>query len=142
MSSLGRSLRLAASLGLVAGAAACMESTEPTPGPLPPGSWGGDHIQLTVAADGATTNLDCAHGTIEQPIATDRSGSFAAAGHHVFEHGGPVHLNDPPDSHPARYQGRIVGDVMTLTITLTDTLQDVGTFSLTRNAAGRVVKCL
>src|SRR5438034_731610 len=115
------------SLVLIATTACAMSPVSPGDR-LPAGIWGGDRIQLSVASDGGATDFDCAHGTIEQPIVVDRGGRFAATGHHVFEHGGPVRDDEPPNRHPARYRGQITGDTMTLTITLTDTAQEVGTF--------------
>jgi len=60
----------------------------------------------------------------------------------VQEHGGPIRQDESPDRHPARYQGQTSGDSLQLTVTLTDLPQDIGTFTLTRGATARVVKCL
>src|SRR5438309_1895071 len=90
--------------------AACATAIAPTSDRVPAGLWGGEGIHLVVAADGATTDFDCAHGTVEQPLDRDRDGRFSATGHHIFEHGGPIREDEPPNSHPARYQGRITGD--------------------------------
>jgi hypothetical protein len=109
---------------------------------VPPGTWGGTSIRLDVTIQGATIEYDCAHGTIDEPLATDRDGRFTAAGTHVREHGGPIRQDEQPDRHPARYQGQLTGDSLRLTVTLTDSLQDIGTFMLTRGATGRVFKCL
>ena len=43
---------------------------------------------------------------------------------------------------PARYRGTIEKQTMTLRVMLTDTVQDIGTFSLTFGVSGRVFKCL
>ena len=109
---------------------------------VPSGIWGGDRIQLNVTEQGGTTEYDCAHGTIDQPLEIDRNGRFAATGTHVFEHAGPVRTDDPVDSHPAKYEGRITGDRLALTVTLTDTRDDVGMFSLRRDVAPRLHKCM
>src|SRR5437762_14101876 len=34
-------------------------------GSLAAGTWGGQHIRLSVRADGAAVEFDCAHGTID-----------------------------------------------------------------------------
>jgi len=109
---------------------------------VPVGIWGGDRVQLNVTEEGATTEYDCAHGTIDQTLDVDRGGRFTATGTHVFEHGGPIRADEPADVHPANYQGRISDDVMTLTVTLTDRHDDVGTFSLRRDIAPRLHKCM
>src|SRR5262249_31359586 len=122
--------------------AACATATTPTGDRVPAGPWGGVGIQLAVTASGATTEFDCAHGTIDQPLDRDREGRFSAVGRYVSEHGGPIREGDPPDSHPARYQGQITGDTMTLTITLTDRQQEIGSFTLKRDQSARLRKCL
>ena len=124
---------------LTALAAAC--ATQPTAGD-PLGTWGGDHIALSVTADGATLEYDCAAGAIEGAITLDAEGRFGALGTHDIGHGGPVRQDEVPNRHPASYEGRITGDTMTLTVTLTDSATPVGTFGLVRGAAPRIVRCL
>jgi hypothetical protein len=106
------------------------------------GTWGGTSIRLEVTAQGATIEYDCAHGTIDEPLVTDRDGRFTLAGTHVREHGGPIRQDEQPDRHPARYQGQLTGDTLRLTVMLTDLQQNVGTFTLMRGVTGRVFKCL
>jgi hypothetical protein len=109
---------------------------------LAAGVWGGTSIRIDVTAGGATIEYDCAHGTIDEPLLTDRDGRFTAVGTHVREHGGPIRQDESPDRHPARYGGQLSGDILRLTVTLTDSPQEIGTFTLTRGATGRVFKCL
>ena len=106
------------------------------------GSWGGVGIRLDVTAQGATTEYDCAHGTIDQPLVTDRAGRFSAAGTHVREHGGPIRVDEPPDRHPARYDGTLAGTTIHFTVAMLDTQQVIGPFDAIRDVAGRIVKCL
>jgi hypothetical protein len=104
------------------------------------GTWGGRGIVLEVTDTGATVEYDCAHGTIERlEVASD--GGFEARGTHTLESIGPTRAGAEPPTRPARYTGRISGDTMTLTVTLTDTMQEVGTFSLGRGRRTRIVKC-
>lgn len=104
------------------------------------GEWGGEHISLSLTADGGVVEYDCAHGGLSEPIRPDARGEFQAAGVHVREHGGPVRLDERPDSIPARYTGTVRGTRMTVQVfTATDSL---GPFSLVRNAAPRLLKCL
>lgn len=109
---------------------------------VPLGIWGGDHVNLMVTGIGGTLEYDCAHGTIDQPLVADGEGRFELAGTHTREHGGPIREGEKADKRPARYSGTTDGRTMTLTVTLTDSGVEVGTFSLTRGQAGRVVKCL
>lgn len=102
------------------------------------GTWGGKGIVLQVTEDGATVDYDCAHGTVER--IEFKGDGFEARGTHTFESFGPTR-GGGESARPARYTGRVSGDEMTLTVTLTDTLQEVGTFSLTRGRRVRIVKC-
>jgi hypothetical protein len=106
------------------------------------GVWGGDHIGLVVSDSSAILDYDCAHGTIDELIITDDDGKFEVSGVHVFEHGGPIRIDEVPDEHPALYQGSIDGKVMTLKVTITNTGKEFGTFTLTLGEAPNVYKCL
>jgi hypothetical protein len=106
------------------------------------GSWGGEQIRMEVTAQGAEINYPCAHGSIKGALKLDRNGKFDLTGNHVAEHPGPIRNDEDTKGHPARYTGRIDGENMTLTVTLTDTKETVGTFTLTYGRGGRVRKCL
>jgi hypothetical protein len=106
------------------------------------GSWGGPHISLELTVDGGHLEYDCAHGTVDGPVVPDREGRFAAAGTHTAEHGGPVREGEEGQGRRARYRGRVSGKTLTLTVTLADSNEEIGTFTLTRDAAPRLTKCL
>jgi hypothetical protein len=111
----------------------------PNLGPI--GTWGGEHVNLTIGQASALIEYDCAHGSIDQPFAANAQGQFDVAGTHFPESGGPVR-DVPPAAHPARYTGTTDGKTMTLMVTLTDTGQVLGPFTLTLGLAGHIVKCL
>jgi hypothetical protein len=138
MSGTARVVVVAALASLVA----CSAPTSPTEGRVEIGAWGGDHLRVDVTPGGATTEYDCAHGTIDEPLVADRNGRFSASGTHTFDHGGPVRIDEVPNRHPARYDGRVTGDTLQLTVTVTDTPQVLGSFTLTRGVAPRLLKCL
>jgi hypothetical protein len=106
------------------------------------GAWGGDHVSLVVTETGGSLEYDCAHGTIDQPLVADSSGRFDLAGTHTREHGGPIREGEKAETHPARFVGTANGRTMALTVTITDSNENVGKFTLTRGEAGRIVKCL
>ena len=110
--------------------------------PVTTGLWGGVGIRLEVMSQGATIEYDCAHGTIDQPLVADRNGRFSLTGTHVREHGGPIRIDEPVDRHPARYDGKVRGTSMQISVTLLDSNQAVGTFAATLNGSARIVKCL
>jgi hypothetical protein len=128
-------------LGAVAATSACGSSVS-GPSPVLNGTWGGDHIAMTVAGTGTHLELDCAHGDIPGMLMVNNRGEFDVAGTFVREHGGPIRVGELPDSHPATYAGSVTATTMLLTVRLTDTNEVIGTFTLSRGLAGRVVKCL
>jgi hypothetical protein len=106
------------------------------------GSWGGRHIGLEMALNAGQLEYDCAHGTIEGPIVPDPQGRFTARGIHFAEHGGPVREGEPEEGRPAHYRGRISGRTLTLAVILLDSNEKIGTFTLVRGAAPRIMRCL
>ncbi|HEV8231858.1 MAG TPA: hypothetical protein VGQ75_05890 [Thermoanaerobaculia bacterium] len=110
--------------------------------PIPLGLWGGNHVSLLVTETGGSLEYDCAHGKIGQPLVADSAGRFDLSGTHTREHGGPIREDEKADTRPARYRGTTDGRTMTLTVTLTDSNEDVGTFTLKHGKVGRIVKCL
>jgi uncharacterized protein YceK len=106
------------------------------------GKWGGEHIGMVVSDSSATLDYDCAHGTIDEPIIPDDKGTFEVTGVHVFEHGGPIRIDEIPDEHPALYKGHIAGKEMTLILVITDTDTVIDTFLLTRGVDPMIYKCL
>jgi len=96
---------------------------------------------MEITDAGAALTYDCAHGTIDQPIGLDGSGRFEVQGTHTRERGGPARSGDAPDRHPARYTGRVDGKIMTLVVTLTDTKETVGTFSLASGERPEIHRC-
>jgi hypothetical protein len=112
------------------------------PSTVGPGAWGGDHVSMTIAASSIHLEFDCAHGDIPGAFSLNGAGQYSLDGTYVREHGGPVGIGDVPDTHPATYAGTVSGNGMTLTVRLNDTQDVLSTLTLTRGAAGRVVKCL
>jgi hypothetical protein len=110
---------------------------------LPLGVWGGDHVSLTVAATSSHLEFDCAHGDIPVAVTLDARKEFYVSGTFVRDQGGPIQVPPPPaDSHPAVYSGAVNGNMMTLTVQLTDTQTVIGSFTLSRGSPGRLVRCL
>jgi hypothetical protein len=101
--------------------------------------WGGRHVRLVITSRGGEIEFDCAHGEIKEPLKRDAQGRFDVAGTFVRE-GGPVR-HDESGGRPARYSGKVEGDKMTLTVTLTDSNEKLDEFSLTRGSDGHLWKC-
>lgn len=104
------------------------------------GAWGGVHASLALTAAGGTITYDCAHGRIGAPLITNSDGTFDVAGFHFREQGGPVRIDQVPDSISARYVGQVRNDRMTLRVVVgPDTL---GPFDLQLGMSPQLFRCL
>lgn len=110
-------------------------------GRIATGSWGGEHVRLTVEDAGAEIEFDCAHGRVEEALVLDERKRFDARGVFVRERGGPVRKDQAEDAVPARYTGIVEGDTMALTVS-PEGSESTGPFSLAKGARARLVKCL
>ena len=106
---------------------------------VPAGTWGGDHITMTVTAEGAELEFDCAGATIQGPIGLDSKGNFRVRGTYRAEHAAPSQggENQQPE---ATFTGSVKGDTMNLQIAVSG-LPDRMDFTLTRGQEGRLTKC-
>lgn len=104
------------------------------------GAWGGIHASLALAGSGGTITYDCARGTLGEAMIPNGDGAFDVAGFHVRQHGGPVRIDEVPDSVAARYVGQVRDDRMTLRVMVgIDTL---GPFELQLGAPPQLFRCL
>lgn len=112
--------------------------------PVPAGTWGGMHVRLTVTANGAEVEFDCAHGSIDRRIVMDRSGRFDVNGTFELE-GGPVTMpvegSTAAKSFVARYRGRVTRGKMILILTRSATGYQEEEFSLTYGQTPTLEKC-
>jgi hypothetical protein len=104
------------------------------------GSWGGPEASLLLTTSGGTLSYACGAGTIDSAWTLTDAGQFVASGQHFFG-GGPVPPQGHPP-HPARYSGQVLGDVLTLTVTLSDLHQSLGPFHLVRGGPAVVEQCV
>ena len=129
-----RSLVSIALLGVVA----CMDPELPAP---VVGEWGGEHLGLVATVQGAELEFDCASGRTDA-IVPDASGRFSVAGVHFPGHGGPIREDEETVGIPARFDGMVRGDLMTISVTLPSWATELGPYTLIRGASPHVFKCL
>jgi hypothetical protein len=110
-------------------------------GKLPAGVWGGEHLRMDVTESGANLEYDCASSTIDEPIIVDGNGKFDVKGKYSPQHGGPIRRDEETNSPSARYVGHVKDGEMTLTITIADKKEPIGSFNLTQGSEGRLMKC-
>jgi hypothetical protein len=104
--------------------------------------FGGEGIRLVVTDAGAELEFDCADGRIEEPLSPGSDGSFEANGTFTFGQGGPIHEDDPPRSEPARYNGVLDGDRLTIGAALLESDMVIGPYALRRGDEGVIRRCL
>lgn len=101
------------------------------------GTWGGDNAGLIVADTDVHVHIGCTLGDAVGPIRPDANGRFeVAATYNVDAY--PVNRGI---THPATFTGRIVGETMTLTVTLTDTARVLGPVTLTYGKEPQMGPC-
>jgi hypothetical protein len=107
---------------------------------LAAGDWGGQHVRVEVSDDGARLEFDAARGVIPRPVTLDGEGRFSAPGTYTREGGGPLREGHEPKPQPAVYSGVVRGKEMTLNVTLAETKEELGPYTLTLGSRGRVWK--
>jgi hypothetical protein len=107
------------------------------------GKWGGRGAQLEVTAKGGSIELDCAHGTLDEPLQLGAEGTFDVKGTFVLERAGPSREDGGGQGPPVRYRGRLQGDTLSLTIVRDgEPTAELAQVKVTRGQAGRLRKCL
>lgn len=113
---------------------------EPAAGHQITGNWGGQHVRLSLTANGGTLEYDCGSGTVEV-LRTKRDGAFVAKGTHTPSRGGPVFQGQVLPSYRVRYSGSVRGNAMRLQGRLENGTM-LGPFSLRRGTEPSLVRCL
>jgi hypothetical protein len=108
--------------------------------PVKAGQWGGPHISMTVASASTDIEFDCGRATAPGTIDADAEGRFVTTGTFLQERPGPT-TPDGPQKRPMRLSGTVKGNDMQVSIVLTDSNEDLGSFTLTFGTTPRLVKC-
>jgi len=111
------------------------------PDKLKAGVWGGEHVRAEISEAGAQFEFDCANGKVARTIVLDGQGRFDVTGTFSAEHGGPVQRDETDNTRPVRYAGIVKDNEMTLTITTSDTKEEIGSYTLKHGNDGRLRKC-
>jgi hypothetical protein len=129
-------VRIALSLAAIASVAACY-GTPAAPITEIVGTWGGDNAGLIVTDSTVHVHIGCTLGDARGPVRPDADGRFEALGTYNVD----AYPIDRGITHPARFTGRIVGQSMTLTVTLTDTARQLGPVTLTYGKEPQMGPC-
>jgi hypothetical protein len=104
--------------------------------------WGGEHVHLEIARNGADLEFDCATGRITEPV-PEKDGPFSLKGTFTPERSGPSR-DDGPSAIAATYSGTIKNDTLTLRIVLSgpgNNERQEMSYTLVRGQPGNVRKC-
>ena len=115
-------------IGLIPSVLAILACSTATSTPITDvvGTWGGDNAGLIVTNNDLHVHIGCTLGSATGPISADANGRFEASGTYNVD----AYPVDRGILHPATFSGQIVGQTMTLTVTLTDNGQVLGPVSL------------
>jgi hypothetical protein len=91
----------------------------PADGALPLGTWGGDNAGLIVGDTAAHLHIGCTFGDVSGRIPLSASGQFDVTGSYML-HAYPIAVGP---SVPARFVGNLTGAIVTVTVTVNDTVQ-------------------
>ncbi|MEO5588356.1 MAG: hypothetical protein ABIS03_02130 [Gemmatimonadaceae bacterium] len=120
---------LAAAIGCNSGTAAPLTEIS--------GTWGGEDAGLIAAEKSVHIHVGCTLGDTDNPIRPRADGSFEASGTYNVD-AYPVNRGI---IHPATFSGRVAGDQLTLTITLTDTTRVIGPVILVKGKEPKMGPC-
>jgi hypothetical protein len=101
------------------------------------GTWGGDNAGMIVAGNDVHVHIGCTLGNAVGPIHPDENGRFEASGTYNVD----AYPVDRGITHPATFSGRIIGQTMTLTVSLTDTGQVLGPVALVYGKEPKMGPC-
>jgi hypothetical protein len=104
------------------------------------GVWGGTGIGLTIGAESVKIEYDCAEAEIKQKFVTDAGGNFNLDG--FYKRQPPmIRVDMVVKPQAANFQGVIDGSTMRLKVTLTETKQLIGEYTLKRGEDPELRKC-
>jgi hypothetical protein len=101
------------------------------------GTWGGDNAGLIVTDTDVHVHIGCTLGDAVGPIHPDADGRFEATGTYNVD----AYPVDRGITHPATFSGQIIGETMTLTVSLTDITRVLGPVNLTYGKEPKMGPC-
>src|SRR3982750_848061 len=90
----------------------------PFSGKLTVGTWGGDAVGMIVSDTSMHLHIGCTYGDVSGRVAVT-SGAFDVSGSYMLR-AYPVSVGPTV---PARFTGKVTGNVATITVTIDDTVQ-------------------
>jgi len=104
------------------------------------GTWGGEHVEMTVDANGAAFEFDCANASVTEPLALDKNGRFAAKGAYRRE-SGAARADGGGAATPADFTGTVDGKKMKLQMKI-EGIPEPQVFELELDGKAQLTKCM
>lgn len=101
------------------------------------GTWGGENAGVIADDTSAHVHIGCTYGQVHQAIVPDAYGYFDVPGQQNIT----AHPIDLGILHPARFSGRVLAGIMTLTIALSDTAVTLGPVRVAYGKEPRMGPC-
>ena len=117
-----RRRRLLIGAVIVVGATGCHADAfdgPPADGKLAVGTWGGDSAGVIVTDTLTHVHIGCTYGDIPRRVVLDADGRFTVAGSFLLR-AYPVAIGP---TMPAQFSGRVSGSTLTITVTVSDTIE-------------------
>ena len=103
------------------------------------GEWGAPQVRLSLGATGGRIEFSCAAATIDAAVHPDAAGTFSVAGRHEDFTGGPAPADTPPRTTPARFTGKVEGDILQLSVKREGAAAE--TYTLQRGRRTKLIRC-
>jgi hypothetical protein len=105
------------------------------------GNWGGEGIRMSIEENSSAIEFACANAEISEKLLMDQSGNFKASGFFIRQRPGPQREGEPQRL-AAKFSGTVSGKNMSLKLTLTDSGETIGEYSLEQGKNVRIHRCL
>lgn len=118
---------------------ACAATTHAAAHPALVGEWGGPQVKMSLGAAGGRIEFSCAAATIDAAVHPDAAGMFYVAGRHEDFTSGPAPADTPASTTPARFTGKVDGDILQLSVKRQGAAAE--TYTLQRGRRTKLIRC-
>lgn len=105
------------------------------------GQWGGKGINIVASETEVTFDFDCATGVINRKVMI-RSNQFSERGIFKLSAGSAPIIGDGPKPQNVQYEAKIAGNDINLDIKSEDGKTLIGSYTVTKDAFGKLFRCL
>lgn len=114
-------------------------NTHAAASPALAGEWGGSQVRMSLGPAGGRIEFSCAAATIDAAVHPDAAGVFNVAGRHEDFTSGPATADAPTLTTPARFTGKVDGDILKLAVKRQGAAAE--TYTLQRGRPTKLIRC-